>query len=503
MFKNFLKRYGPVLMFLLVLGLCVGFVFMSLVDPKNDPDVVQAIKDKQTAENALRDGLVSRDYVASSENIAKIKYVETIKTNINRRDRTLPDESAGVYVSYPQPIRPKSEPPPPPMGKDDLVAKMPLLDESKKDNFHAEAERGKVYVICELPKADGYVLMEPVRFEIFRGMAKDKIDTNGKPWGTIEVGLEAPPVAKAAGSGPTPAIPAEEPQNSRRRPGSNAATGGAKEKPVVVFPLPATKRVFRDTTDITQQTEYFYKVRFVARFTSTEGKEIMANRADGTPYKLTYHAPTDKSLTLVNSATQLYATPFSQVISVKTPTNFQLRLSGINGTVPPIGNIRNPVAPWNKDFSVNFELRAWIPDLNDWKNVQLQKIMEGDTLGGTIPYVKGVEKKEYAFTKDLGFKLAEVNNEEVDSGISGRKTTTEVAQIEDQRTKEKIRFLKAGKFVDPRQEEKFKEYNAIIGAQEREIKRLKDAPPPAPAPAAPAAPAATTPAAPATTPAAK
>ncbi len=503
MLKNFLKRWGPVLMFVIVLGLSVGLVYMNLTDPKTDPDIITAKANQAAVDKALSAGKVSPDFIASPENAAKLKFSEEWKQNTERIKRTV-DEPIGVFVSYPQPSRPKSEPPPPPPSQDDIFAKMPIaLDQTNPSFFKAIPERGKIFVRCELPTT-GYELMEPLRFEIFRGLAANKIDIT-KPWGTIEIGLEKSPAKAGAAAAGTPAAAAEATENSRvgRIRGTVGtapvpAPGDRSKKPAEKeYERPASKYVFVDAKDIDQQTTYFYQVRLVAKFTSVEGKKVPGTKPDGTAKEVTHHAPNNPALTPVKATeagVRLYATPMTTSISAKTPTNFQIRISSITGTVPPIGAVRNPAAPKWDTFKVNFEVRAWIQDAGKWVTARVENIAEGDTIGGTIKY----DKKEYPFTKDLNFKLYEVNNEEIVSAIGGRKIVAEVTYIEDLRSKEKIKLLKTDKFTNAAQDEEIKECEKIVAAQEKELKKLKDMPPAAPTPApAPAAP----PAAPATPPA--
>ncbi|MEI6235606.1 MAG: hypothetical protein WCT04_21330, partial [Planctomycetota bacterium] len=264
MLKNFLKRWGPALMFVVVLGLSVGLVFLYMDNPREATDVKVALDNKTKLEAALKKGVVSPEYIASPDQVAKIKTSETLAKNLERINSVNP-EALGVYVSYPQPVRPKSEQPPPPIGQDDIVAKMPYL---AGESCKAEATRGKVYFKCDLPSAanNAYVMMEPIRIEVFRGLAANKIDTT-KPWGTIELALEVPPAPKANAGNVAPVVAPVE--NSRRQPGgSGAAATDRNKKPVPEEPLDPVVRVYRDTKEITLLTEYFYAARLVSKFTS-------------------------------------------------------------------------------------------------------------------------------------------------------------------------------------------------------------------------------------------
>jgi len=427
MFMNFLKRWAPVMMFLLVVGLCVGFVLMNFADPKSEPEVVKALENKTTVEKALTAGKVSPNYIASPEQAARINFVETLSKNIERVKQRLPETEMGVNISYPQPVRPKSEPPPKIMDKNDIVAKMPLLDDSK---FKAEEARGKIYVKCELPSTDNnaYLEMEPVRFEIFRGLSKDKIDTK-TPWGIIEVGLENPPAPKAGvivKENPQPAPPPAETLSSRGQAKRNPTTTDApkgKDKPAPEIPLPQYERAFRDTKDIAQLTEYFYQVRLVARYTNVDGFKEIKKADNGENQEFTHHKPMDKNLTEIpptNPGTVLFATPLTKPFSAKTPTNFQLRVVGVFGNVPGIDRVRNPEKHDDKSYNVTFEVYAWINDLQQWKEITIENVHEGEMLSGVAKYqVKG-EAKEYDFTKDLAYKLFEVNTELIETFVKGK-----------------------------------------------------------------------------------
>ena len=509
MLMNFLKRYAPVLMFIAVLGACVVLALMSFRDPKSEDEVKDAVKNKKTVEDRLAAGVVTPEYSYSEDQAKKIKYVETLKQEVDKNKRTS-DEPIGVFISYPQPTRVKSEAVQAPPDAAPIIAVLPYLKDKEKD-FEVEAGRGKVYIKCELPKPDEYksavhgdVLMEPVRIEIFRGLAKGNIDLV-KPWATIELGLEDPAVAKVAAGGPaapTPPVAPPEPVNSRitgtgRDPKAPKDPKDPKAKP---FVLPATTRVYRDANDIKQETVYFYQARLVARFTKKENDILTEKQADGKSNQYVYKLPNDPNLLPVKptnptSTAKLFATPLTGAKSARTPTNFQLRITGIIGSVAPLGTVRNPANPKNLNFTVNFEVGIWVADLAKWMSHPLQDIHEGDMLSGKVSYSKGGEKKEYDFTKDLGYKLFEVNMEEVDSKVNGQKVVKEVAQLENQKTKKMERFVQEPKLIfEPA---KLSDYDKIIEAQDKELEKIKKAAAtpgattpapvaPAPAPAVPA-----------------
>src|SRR5207248_672576 len=152
------------------------------------------------------------------------------------------------------------------------------------------------------------------------------------------------------------------------------------------------------------------------------------NKPDGTKESTAYHAPKLKQkeddkegmvpITPSNpdAKSKLYATPIGAVMQVKTPSNFELRFAGVNGTVPPKDAVRNPDAHDRKDYSVNFEARIWINELKNWKVAQINEVKEGEMLSGKVQFrAPGAsENTVYDFTKDLGYKLYEVNNEEVE-----------------------------------------------------------------------------------------
>lgn len=501
MLLNFLKRYAPVLMFIAVLGACIALAVLSFRDPETEDEVKDARKNIKTVEEKLTAGVVTPEYVYSEDQLKKIKLVETLKQDVDKNKRTT-DEQIGVFVSYPQPTRVKSEAPIVAPDATPIIGVLPYLKDKAANDFEVEAGRGKIYIKCELPKPEefksavhGDALMEPVRIEIFRGLDKNKIDLV-KPWATIELGVEDPAAAKVAAG---PAVPTPPVAPAEVKSSGSIARGGpkdpkdAKDPKAKPFVLPATTRVYRDTTDIQQMTEYFYQARLVARFTKKEGEILTEQQANGKAIQYVYKLPNDPNLLPVKpsnpaSTAKLFATPLTGVKFTKTPTNFQLRVSGITGKVPPLGFIRNPASHDNKDASVSFEINVWVSDSAEWKKLTLQDIHEGDVLSGKILYSKGGEKKEYDFTKDLGYKLYEVNMEELDSKVNGQKVTKEAVLLENQKTKKMEHFVQESKLIT--ESPKLSDYDKIIDAQDKEMEKIKKAAatpgPAAPTPAAPA-----------------
>ena len=481
--NNFLKRNAPVLVFILVVALCGVWGWYYYVDAKGS-DKVKGVnqKIKETDETLTR-GDVPPEYNYSAQKAEEIKNIEVLKKNAERNKRNPPEEPFGTNVSYPQPVRPKSDAPPKPGEATDIFAEAKSLSNEK-----AHGDHGKVYVSADLPSASSMKLLEPVRIEVFRGVGAAKNIDLTKPYGIIELGLEDPPAPK---TGPAVVAPPVAPAEQPRVRGT-----GDKKPPPPPFKLGDT-RAFRDS-NVEQQIEYFYQMRLVLRFTSTDNKvEETPAKPDGTKgEKIVHHAPKlkqkpdDKEGMVVatplhpETKSKLYATDMTTPVSAKVPTNFVLRLAGVNGTVPPKDTPRNPAAHDRHEYSVNFEVRIWVNELKNWKVAQINELKEGEMLAGKIQYrVPGAaENSVYDFTKDLGYKLYEVNNEDVE--IRGAKVVQEVATLENQRTKAMEKFTKERSTKTT--ENTGDELDKVIEAQEKEMERKKkEATAPAPAPTTP------------------
>lgn len=487
--NNFIKQNGPVLVFVLALALCGAWGYFYYVDAKGSDKVKSVYSTIKKTDEVLARADVPPDYTYSQGKAEEIKNTEKLKANAERNKKNPPDEPFGTNISYPQPVRPKSEPKPGEGEVNNIFAASGTLANEK-----AHADHGKIYLAADLPPTSSMKLLEPVRIEIFRGVGAAKNIDLTKPYGTIELGFEEPPAAKP-GPAVTPVVAPVEPTRVR-------GGGGGGKPPPPPFKL-GDLRAFRDA-NVEQQTEYFYQMRLVTRFTSVDNKLVETLRPDGSKEKTVYHAPKAKQspedkegmvpATPMQPATtsKLYATGLSPVLSAKTPSNFELRLAGVNGTVPPPGFARNPAAHDSKDYSVNFEVRLWINDLKDWKIAQINELKEGEMLGGKIQYRAPGAKENtvYDFTKDLGYKLYEVNNEEVE--VKGGKQVTEVATLENQRTKAMEKFQKER--AQKTRPQTLDEMDKVIDAQEKELERKRKEGPPAAPPAAPVAPPAVAPA---------
>ncbi|HLX60466.1 MAG TPA: hypothetical protein VKX17_04200 [Planctomycetota bacterium] len=471
--NNLLKRHGPLLVFIAVLLGCGAWGYLYYTDTA--PEVKDLAATQKKIDDTLKKGEVKPEYAESAENRDKIKNAETLKRNVDRI-KDAKNDPVGAWVSYPQPTRPKSPEPTAEVAAREIFGFIPPLEKPE-----AHADHGKIYLSANLPKLDAAVDMEPTRIEIFRGPAADKIDLS-KPYATIEINMEEP---LPPGFKPPP-----EPEPKER---VRSGTGPAK-KPPPPFKL-GDLRGFKDV-NVEQQMDYFYKMRLVARYTNSDGKLEILTKPDGTKEPVIHKFP--KGMTAVAATSpkaKLFATDYTAVVSARTPTNFDVRLAGVNGTVPAAEVPRDPAHHDREDYSVRFEIRVWINELKDWKVAQLNEVKEGQVLSGKVSYkVPGADKPtEYDFTKDLGYKLYEVNMEDV-PGPTGSMIKTEVAQLINERTKQIEKFIKSGR--PPARKPELDTLDKVIEAQEKDLdKKKRDAeaaakaaalqPPPPPAPVTP------------------
>ncbi len=214
------------------------------------------------------------------------------------------------------------------------------------------------------------------------------------------------------------------------------------------------------------------------RFTKKEMFEIL-KKADGTAGdNVNFYLPDAKAATPVKSATtnaKLFATALTAVKGARTPTNFELRLMQTTGTIPDPGRVRNPNSHDDKSYSVTLSMKAWIPDLGDWARKTLTDLREGDAIVGKIPYTKGGEKKDYDFTKDFNYKVWEINKEQVDSKVVGQTEIKEVALLQNLNNPKETPMRVEKKAEPPPVDPTIAEWDKVIGAQDKEWKKIKDA----------------------------
>ncbi|HLX62215.1 MAG TPA: hypothetical protein VKX17_13120 [Planctomycetota bacterium] len=440
---DFIKRHGALLMFVAVLGFCGVWISVSFASSK-DADTVKLFgASRQSIEAALKSPTVASEYAYSPQQAAKLNHANVLKRNATRA--AVANEAIGMYVAYPQPSRPRvtifvDEP------AKEVFATMGTLS-----NFEATAATGRVYLKLDIPKSREQNMMELVRVEIFRGKTAESVDTV-KPYASIELNVEDPSLV--------------------RRVETNAAKDirdrGPKKDPPE-FKLPETLRAYCDK-NAEPFTQYAYRARLVGRFTSADGKLLivssqeMVTNADGTSQikdvkaPLIHRAPKDAVRVMPSdpaSQVKLYATELTPAVSVTTPSNFELRLSGIRGTIPDGPRAPNTI---NKNYSVSFEVRLWIAELQNWVTAQLPDVDEGQVLSGKASYQlkRSAQKKDYDFTNDLQYKLLEVN----------KNATSVVATLENQRTGKRENFV-VSKFAPPSPIQN--ELDKVIDAQNREM----------------------------------
>lgn len=430
-----LKKFAPILMFVAVLGLCGAFVNWYYEVPKEVLAEKRYETNLVTVEKRLTARTVDPAYAYSPERAGELKKLtEQADANMIRPSRTL-DDKIGVFVAYPMPSRPRSDAIVADKLPVDVIASLKALSK-----VEAKVDQGAIFISFNIPEPKENILMDLVRVEVFRGTEAKKIDMT-KPYGTVELGPEEPVAAPTGPAVPVaPAAPAE-----RVRGGTPPASGGKKAPPIAV---PKYTRAFRDSF-VDQKTEYFYKLRLIGRFTSTEDKFEPNRKADGSIMPgpgFKHHVPNDKSYTAVTpknagSPALLYALPPTEEVHGTTPSNFTIRLEGIVGTPPPPGRPRDPANPLIRDYGAKFEIRAWLTDLQAWQNHHIE-VKEGDPLTGKLNYkTKDGEKKEYDYTNELGYKFDQiVFEDDPNSKIKGAQV--EVALLDNVKTKQKEKFFK-------------------------------------------------------------
>jgi hypothetical protein len=99
----------------------------------------------------------------------------------------------------------------------------------------------------------------------------------------------------------------------------------------------------------------------------------------------------------------LYASPAAQVVSVESPSNFEVRFSGAIGSVPMAGQPSHP----DGDYTGRFAVRVWIPEAQDWKTTTLE-VRPGEQLSGKLYYVPAGAKETRAFQFDTRWVLQEI-----------------------------------------------------------------------------------------------
>lgn len=416
------KKHAPVLMFILVLAACAGLISLNYDKPAEMLSETQFDHSVKTVSHKLSAKDVEPDYIFSELKKDELKKLpETLNKNISRPTRTT-DLPVGVYVAYPQPVRPRSEIVVPEVLPIPKYASNPGLPQGK---IKTHLDHGAVYLEFRVAQNDPkQTFTELVRAEIFRGTDPKKIDTS-KPFAIVELGPEEPPPPSAV-IAPSPA-PA--PADKRERPKSPALKSAPR------IEVPSDLRAFRDAA-VEQLTTYYYQIRLVVRFTGIEGKFLPMLDAKGAAVPghpgFTLHAPDldpvlgknyTKALSKSGAPLPLYALPLTEPVAAKTPFNFTIRLEGVNGTPPPPGQLRDPNKPQIRDYEARFEVGAWKSDMDKWTSVHITA-KEGDILGESeladgktkqlaMPYsVKGTgERRSYEFSKDLGYRFIKIVQE--------------------------------------------------------------------------------------------
>jgi hypothetical protein len=410
-----LKSQGRVIVLVVAVAACAVFAYFEWSAATSEPSELKALDQAVVLlQDHQRIGKPSPKYQYGAQAAADLKYDEDLKASLDKRQQA-PAVEVPAYVAYPQPPRPFVDPGTEPIkpGADEQVVN---AGAGQLSDLKAEGDHGRVFVTFRLPAKMEH--MAPVRVEIYRGLGAT-VDT-AKPYGVIELGPEDAPAAPA----PTPAAAAaartEEPApaeaapevstGAKRRAEREAAgpatpaRGGHPEKVEEVPAELAGVKVFADTTVEPKKT-YSYQAKLVVRMTVAPRTKIEIRNDPKYKYKV---VDRPESLETVppqkpDSQALLFTPGLSETVSAAPPANFQIRLAGTSGTVPPPGT---PEHRLTKDYKGTFGVRVWVAEAQEWKEEMLN-IAPDEALKGTITY-RAKEGGEKSYDYDTGYKLLEI-----------------------------------------------------------------------------------------------
>jgi hypothetical protein len=419
-----LKNHGEKIGFGAVVVICGAFVAYELSSQAEPPELTEVKANKERVALKIQAQEVSPGFEYSANKVdQKLKVKDVALKSIDRVRNPL--QRPGQYVFYPQPIQPSVGPPP---RRDSDVEKHEVAVLGEATDMLAHGDHGRIFVRYKLPTKEELKYMEIVRVEIFRGEAEDKIDLK-TPYHVAELAPEdaiAETIeTNTGGTPPRAPNPGETPQTSsgeRRRlemlKGENAPK--AEDVKVADVKPEATGenlpdefkalRVFQDT-QVRSKQKYFYKLRIIGRMEMPPETAVPEFDKDKQlTKKIIYHAP-DNAIPVApkeGTSKQLFASKFSQTFSATSPSDYEFRLSGVVGTVSPIGT---PEPKRNHDYKGKFAVKVWVMDAKEWKTKEIE-VGIGEELKGTIDYRSLDTNKVKTYVFNSGYTLDKIEEEE-------------------------------------------------------------------------------------------
>ncbi|HYF48535.1 MAG TPA: hypothetical protein VEJ63_03980 [Planctomycetota bacterium] len=411
-----LKNHAEKIVFAGALVASAAFIAVEMT--QSEPEIFKQLDGhKKTIATALDQGQVTAKYPYSGEASGKLaSYKEAVTRNLQRADKE--PSSAKAFSAYPRPSKPTIDPSTIPLKEDELTS----IEEAKLgqiEKVSARGDHGVIFLTYTMP-AD-IKNIDPVRVEIYRGEAADKIDLK-VPYAVVDYNSEEPlaaveetPEAKPN----TPAAGGEGLSTAEKRrlmlEGKEPVKEDPKKDETKKIDVPAEYagvEVYPDRR-VDPKRPYFYQLRLVGRMQMAPNshKEVRDNNGKLIK-KIVYTAPKDG--TKINpkqgdpNKIFLYASPFTTAVSATPPTNFEIRLSGSDesgGKMPPFGT-----PDYKKRDFVGykgvFAVRVWVKEAQEWKDITIQAGQD-EKLKGTLNY-KNAEGKNQSVEFDTGYTLKEL-----------------------------------------------------------------------------------------------
>ena len=441
-----LQTHAPKIVVAVVAAGCAVLGIMEYSSAQARPQQFVGLNDDvNKLKAAMMSKRVSDNWKYGGEAANKLKYAELQGTIIERAGKSAEGELP-ARLAYQMPARPVVDSSGRPKDQSELTQHQ-SAEMGEITGVTAEGDHGRVIVAFKLPQKMKY--LEPVRAEIFKGLAPDKIETSA-PYATVEFG---PEVAVAAEEAATPATSertaepatessgaarrraaAERNQDDRKAPKREPVKKAAEEIPAEF----ADVKVFSDTRVDPKRT-YYYKLRLVCRMTVQPERAIETKDSNGIVSRITIvHAPKDAQTVQGKSGSNvLYATKLTDHVSATPPSNFEIRLAGTSGKIDPEGT---PDFKRSKEYKGTFALRVWVIDAQEWHNKTIESSPD-EKLKGTILYKDATTKENKSYDFDAGYKLVEIKEVMVTPEIVENvvKVDAEGNMVMDPKTKQPVK----------------------------------------------------------------
>jgi hypothetical protein len=221
-------------------------------------------------------------------------------------------------------------------------------------HFVADGQQGMVVVTCPQPEKTPHFV--PVRIEIQRGTAPEKLTENVHVF-ELEQETAAKPDDATKKSEQSDAAPGDEKSGStarseRRRPSKPRSARDKKKETVKVKP-PCR---FEDV-GVAAQTTYYYRARLVSQLVPMGPDNIIIR--DTQRFKIVVPDSLEKVASSTAGVT-LYAMDWTPVQKATVPASFELRFNFVTGTLP-----LDPRAP-QVGYGAFFGVRLWDKEARAW-----------------------------------------------------------------------------------------------------------------------------------------